>query len=390
MTQITYNCVIKLTRQKMKIRMKTGWYLSGVLFAVALIGCAGDSATPLSEQEVREFAVNHIESQVGFDEAVEPYKSGLSSETKYFTTNQDEPKNANLENVDGAWFFEDSVKADVMDVQLYGSAASVMGVMYFHTLGAVGQRSFHGTVVRDGDRLRWDRWFHQDHGQLAKNYIPNNSDVEGAVALCNSMAWMALQGDGSAAGALSDSLIALDPSMALAHVGSLWRAWFAGDGEAWEANVAEAVEKSQDSATKYYFMSHSDVFGDQLENAQKAYALASDSPLTQIQYAWHLMAVDAAAARLILEQTAKRWGALGAPNNLLGYLNMREGDMESAEICFKRYVRLAPDVANAHDSMGDFYAKKGDNESARACYAKAIELDDSFESSKKKMAELDS
>jgi len=91
-----------------------------------------------------------------------------------------------------------------------------------------------------------------------------------------------------------------------------------------------------------------------------------------------------------LEQTAKRWGALGAPNNLLGYLNMREGDMESAEICFKRYVRLAPDVANAHDSMGDFYAKKGDNESARACYAKAIELDDSFESSKKKMAELDS
>ena len=108
MIQITYNCGIKLTRQKMKIGMKTGWYLSGVLFAVALIGCAGDSATPLSEQEVREFAVNHIESQVGFDEAVEPYKSGLSSETKYFTTNQDEPKNANLENVDGAWFFEDS------------------------------------------------------------------------------------------------------------------------------------------------------------------------------------------------------------------------------------------------------------------------------------------
>ena len=41
---------------------------------------------------------------------------------------------------------------------------------------------------------------------------------------------------------------------------------------------------------------------------------------------------------------------------------MNEGDMEAAERSFKMYVRLAPDVANAHDSMGDFYAKQGDNE----------------------------
>jgi len=361
-----------------------------VLLTMGFTGCAVNDSNQLTEGEVMSFAKNHLESQVGYDEAVAPYIAGLSTETKYFTTGQKSPLNANLDNVDASWFFEDSVKAEIMDVQLYGTGASVMGVMYFHTLGEVGMRSFHGTVVRDGNRLRWDRWFHQDHGQLAENFIPNDSEVEGAVSLCNSMAWSTLQGDGSVAGEISDSLIALDPSMALAHVGSLWRAWFQGDGETWESHAAAAVEKSKDPATKYYFMSHSEAFGDQLENAQKAYALASDSPLAQINYAWNLMGTDDAAARVILEQTANRWGSLGAPHNLLGYLNMREGDMDRAENSFKMYVRLAPDVANAHDSMGDFYAKKGDNENARACYTKAIELDDSFESSKKKMAELDS
>ena len=75
---------------------------------------------------------------------------------------------------------------------------------------------------------------------------------------------------------------------------------------------------------------------------------------------------------------------------MLGYLNMNEGDMEAAERSFKMYVRLAPEVANAHDSMGDFYAKQGDNENARACYEKALELDPSFSASQKKIDELES
>lgn len=354
-----------------------------------LWGCAVGGA-PLTQDEVTAFVTNHIESQVGYDEAVEPYIAGLSEEMKYFRAGQAEPMNADLSNVDGEWFYEDSVTVEVLDVQLYGAAASVMGVVHFYNFGEAGHRSFHGTVVRDGDRVRWDRWFHQDHGQLARSYIPIESEVEGAEALCNSMLWMSLQADGNAAGALSDSLLEVDPTMAMAHVGQLWRAWFQSDVETWNAHVAAAVAKATDPATKHYLMSHSEDFGDQLENARIAHNLAPDSPLNQVNLAWQLMGKDAAAARILLERATERWSSLGGPHNLLGYLNMNEGDMEAAERSFKMYVRLAPEVANAHDSMGDFYAKQGDNENARACYEKALELDPSFSASQKKIDELES
>ena len=369
------------------LRMKHIMIISAA--CAVLWGCAGGGA-PLTQDEVTAFVTNHIESQVGYDEAVEPYIAGLSEEMKYFRAGQAEPMNADLSNVDGEWFYEDSVTVEVLDVQLYGAAASVMGVVHFYNFGQAGHRSFHGTVVRDGDRVRWDRWFHQDHGQLARSYIPIDSEVEGAEALCNSMLWMSLQGDGNAAGALSDSLLEVDPTMAMAHVGQLWRAWFQSDAEAWNTNVAAAVSKATDPATKYYLMSHSEDYGDQVENARIAHNLAPDSPLNQVNLAWQLMGKDAAAARILLERATERWSSLGGPHNLLGYMNMRQGDMEAAEKCFKMYVRLAPEVANAHDSMGDFYAKQGDNENARACYEKALELDPSFTGSQKKLDELES
>ena len=355
-----------------------------------LSGCAVGGEAYLTQDEVKTFVTNHIESQVGYEAAVEPYIHGLSEEMKFFRAGQLSPINADLTSVDGAWFYEDSVKVEILDVQLYGSAASVMGVVHFYNFDEVGHRSFHGTVVRDGDRVRWDRWFHQDHGQLARSYIPIGSGVEGAEELCNSMLWMSLQGDGNAAGALSDSLLEVDPTMAMAHVGQLWRAWFQGDGDAWDTHVTAAVAKATDPATKHYLMSHSEDFGDQVENARIAHNLAPDSPLNQVNLAWQLMEDDEEAARLLLERAAERWSSLGGPHNLLGYMNMRQGDMEAAEKCFKMYVRLAPEVANAHDSMGDFYVKQGDNEKARMCFEKALELDPMFSGSQKKLDELES
>ena len=68
-----------------------------------LWGCAGGGA-PLTQDEVTAFVTNHIESQVGYDAAVEPYKAGLSEEMKYFRAGQGEPMNADLSNVDGEWF----------------------------------------------------------------------------------------------------------------------------------------------------------------------------------------------------------------------------------------------------------------------------------------------
>lgn len=357
--------------------------------AMFMMACSAPGPSPLTDEEVRAFATQHIESQVGYEEAVEPYKAGLSEDAVYFRAGMTGPRNINFESIEGSWFYEDSVKVELMDVKNYGSAASVMGMITFYNFGMESYRSFHGTVVRDGDRLRWDRWYHTEHGMLARSFFPLESDVEGAVDLCKTMLGRTMQGDGISAGSLSDSLLQLDPNMAMAHVGAIWRAYAASDAEAWNSNIAAAVEKSKDAATRYYFMSHSKTYGDRLENARKAQCLAPDSPMNQVNLAWVLMQNDLNdEARVVLNQATNRWGGLGGPYNLLGYLNMNDGRMDDAEVCFKMYVRLAPDVANAHDSMGDFLAEKGDTAGARASYAKAIELDPSFTASKEKMDKL--
>jgi len=364
-----------------------------LICSIALLmgSCSQNDSNGLNEADVVAFVTTHIESQVGYEAALEPYKSGLSEETKVFVAGRNAVNNVSMESIDPEWFYEDSVRVEILDTRVYGSSASIMGKVHFYNFGFHSERSFHGTVVEEEGRLRWDRWFHAENGNLARNVMKFDSDVEGAKDLANQMLYRSLQGDFNGAGALSDSLLLMDPEMAMAHSGSMWRAWANGDQEAWDANVDQAVAKSEkeSAALNYYFKSHSGRYGDRLENALKAHMLASDSPLTQTNLAWVLMgSEDFESARTILEQASERWSAIGGIYNMMGYLNMRQDKMEEAKTCFSMYLRLAGDVANAHDSMGDFYRAQGQKDEAIACYQKALELDATFTASQRKIDEL--
>jgi tetratricopeptide (TPR) repeat protein len=359
--------------------------------ALLCAGC-GTQGTPLSEAEVEAFVVEHITSQVGYDAAIEPYKAGLSEESMYFQPNMEAPAAANLDNVSGDWFYEDSITVDVMELKINGSVASAMGVIHFHNYSFTGDRYFHGTVVKEGSGYRWDRWFHVNGGMLAKNGLDVTSEVEGAEDLCYSMLYQSMQGDIDKAGALSDSLLALDPDMALAGYGNMWKAWFNSDGEEWNRLIVEGLKKADDEspAIAYLLKSLSTEQGDRLQNAQMAHSLAPDSPVTQVNLAWVMMASNLnAEAKVLLDQATKRWGAVGGPFNMLGYWYMDAENMEMALDCFNMYVRLAPDVPNAYDSRGDYYVKAGDLDAAKENYSKAIELSPSFTSSQEKLDELE-
>jgi tetratricopeptide (TPR) repeat protein len=60
--------------------------------------------------------------------------------------------------------------------------------------------------------------------------------------------------------------------------------------------------------------------------------------------------------------------------NTLGYHWMEKGNMDKAAEAFKNYMRLAPDEANAHDSMGDYLMKANRFEEAANHYDKAVSL----------------
>jgi len=369
--------------------MKNYIFFTAILMLA--IGC-GTQPVSLSESEVEAFAIEHITAQVGFEKAVEPYKAGLSTESMYFHPNMDAPKNVNLDNVTAEWFYEDSVTVDILELKVTGPVASVMGVVHFHNFSFTGDRYFHGTVVQEGDGYRWDRWFHVNGGLLAKNGFEVTSEVEGAEDLCYTMLYHSMQGDVDKASALSDSLLEMDPSMAMAGYGNMWKAWFMSDGEEWNRLIAQGLEQAEDEdpAITYLLKSLSSVHGDRLQNAQMAHSLAPDSPVTQVNLAWVLMASDLSAeAKIVLDQATKRWSAIGGAYNLLGYWYMDQEDMEKALDCFNMYVRLAPDVANAYDSRGDYYVEMGDADAAKENYLKSIELSPTVISSQEKLDKLE-
>lgn len=58
--------------------------------------------------------------------------------------------------------------------------------------------------------------------------------------------------------------------------------------------------------------------------------------------------------------------------NLYGYVYMGLNRMEDAKKAFDKYIELAPGVANAYDSMGDYYFQMKDYKKAAEYYSKSV------------------
>ncbi len=74
------------------------------------------------------------------------------------------------------------------------------------------------------------------------------------------------------------------------------------------------------------------------------------------------------------EMIIKRNSKFAPAYNLLGYAYMAQEDFQSAERNFTKYVALRPELANAHDSKGDYFMRVGKVEEAVAAYQRAAQL----------------
>ncbi len=74
--------------------------------------------------------------------------------------------------------------------------------------------------------------------------------------------------------------------------------------------------------------------------------------------------------------------------NSYGYFLLKQKKYNKAIKIFQKQVRLAPDKANPHDSLGDSYRAAGRLEEALSEYQKAVEIDATFKPSLKKIKEL--
>jgi len=92
------------------------------------------------------------------------------------------------------------------------------------------------------------------------------------------------------------------------------------------------------------------------------------------------------------EDILKKKGYRIDSSNLLnraGYELLRNREVDMAIVLFKLNIRLFPNAANIHDSLGEAYLMKGDYKKSRELYNKALELDPEFKNAKEMLLELD-
>jgi tetratricopeptide (TPR) repeat protein len=65
---------------------------------------------------------------------------------------------------------------------------------------------------------------------------------------------------------------------------------------------------------------------------------------------------------------------VGTAWNLVGYYHIDKGNLQQAKAAFDNYIRLNPEEANAHDSMGDYYLAVKQYDQAAMHFEKAVAM----------------
>ena len=73
---------------------------------------------------------------------------------------------------------------------------------------------------------------------------------------------------------------------------------------------------------------------------------------------------------------------------MYGYFLLNAGKVDLAIEKFRKQVALAPNDANAHDSLGEGLMKKGMIKEALAEYNRALEIDPSLQNAQEKVKEI--
>jgi ketosteroid isomerase-like protein/Tfp pilus assembly protein PilF len=110
-----------------------------------------------------------------------------------------------------------------------------------------------------------------------------------------------------------------------------------------------------------------------MQNLVKAYSKTPEA------YEWaYLHAAytqkDRAAALNYAETLMQLAPDYGPVHNTVAYIHMDAGEMQEAKQHLDRYVELAPEEANAYDSMGEYYAKNGKYCESAQYYGKAASM----------------
>ena len=355
---------------------------------VSLYGCSAG----LSEDEVREFAISHIENQIGLEEAVPGYLAGISETAKIWNNPfwRNTPRTVNFDNLDGRVFYEDSIKVTLHDVYLLGNHANVMGTIEWFVMGTnTFYRNFSGIVTKNDGQMQWERFVGVDNSAGSAGFVWPSTELEGGNRAFRDMRTAMMNLENDRALALSDSLVDADPNWATAHLGQMHYYWFERNKDNFLAAKAMAMSKLEGAsrAEQHLIKSYDLDRETRLTELKSAMIHAPVDPMVRVWYAFN--EPDKALARDVVQVAWDRLPQNGAVNNMMGYIYMDLEEMDKAQLHFELFMRANPDVTNAYDSYGDFYAELGDNDKAKEMYMMAYAKDPTWTGSKEKAENLE-
>jgi tetratricopeptide (TPR) repeat protein len=375
--------------------MKKIVYLT--LLSVFIASCNSN----LDNKKVENFVVEHFKNQTIESEAISTFDVNISDSVILFNLSNGWVGRPNWVNdkskIKTDWFYEDSVATEISDVEIYGEIASVYGNVSFFTNGiSTSNAGFHSLVGNEKGKLVFKRhsWMNWNMNKAANSFVWPSSDVEGSLSMYNKMRYAMANLRNNDALAYSDSLVKLDPNLAVAHIGKLHYLFINGKADELVALLDEIKPKLEDAtiAERYYIetMTPSSSRNEILKKFENALIYAANDPLLRGWYSYYLLDLDKRIENINIG--LKRFPESSLLNNMMGYLMKEKGDYKAAKQYLNVYITIHPEEPNAYDSMGDILLASGDRIQAKEMFLKAYELsrnlktgpEDFFERSKNK------
>jgi len=361
----------------------------------------------LDQNKVEEFVVNHFTSgNESAEKGVMAMSNNIGDSVKLYNLSngwigRPEWVNDNSK-IKSEWFYEDSTAVEVSDVEVFGNVASVYGNVSWYMSGQKTSRvGFHSVIGKQMGKLVFKRhsWMNWNINRASNSFVWPSTEVEGALSMYNNMRYAMANLRNNDALAYSDSLVELDPKLAVAHIGKLHYLFLNGKADEIISLMNEIKPKLEGAslAEKYYLETYLPGLNraERLAKYEKALLYAANDPLLRGWYAYFLEDLDERIENAKIG--LKRFPENSLLNNMMGYLMKDKGDLEAAKNHIQIYMTAHPDEPNAYDSMGDILLASGDTSQAKEMFLKAYEIsrdlssgpEDFFKTSKEKADALD-
>ena len=350
-----------------------------IAIGIFLVGCSNR----LDKNNVEKFVIEHFEVQTDSVGAVKAMDENISDSIILFNLSNGwvgRPDWVNdVSKIKSEWFYEDSIKTEITDVEIIGNIASVYGNASWFVSGVKTSRAgFHSVIAKENGKLVFIRhsWMNWDINRSANSFVWPSTKVEGALDLYNEMRFAMANLRNNDALAYSDSLVKIDPNLAVAHVGKMHYLYMKGKSSELNELIKEIEPKLKNAslAEKYYLktLSPSSSREEVLEKYETALIYAANDPLLRGWYAYFLEDLDERIENINIG--LRRLPENIVLNNMMGYLMLEKGNFEAAKNHININMTIHPDEPNVYDSMGDILLASGDTLKAKEMFLTAYEL----------------